>query len=89
MLNFTESVFTFLWNLVVKFLTTLLPANQGFPIEITNAFSSFISYLNGLNLIFPISTLLTILSLYLIFESLILIFHFTRFIINLIRGSSA
>jgi len=82
---FFDKVFQEIINLLAKFL----PSSSGLPDEVQTAFLTFISYLNGLNLIFPISTLFYILALYVGFEIGILTFYFVRFIINLIRGSGA
>lgn len=80
---------TALFDSIKSFFIGLLPASQGFPSELETAFQTFLGYLNGLNLIFPISTMLQILGLVIIYELSMATFHFVRFLINLIRGSGA
>jgi len=83
------SLFNGIWNAIIEILVAILPQSEGIPSQVQTAFQTFFAYVNGLNLVLPISELTTVLAIYLIYEATIIIFHFTRFIINLVRGSGA
>ena len=78
-----------IWEAIISTLAEYLPVSSGIPSNVETAVSTFFGYVNGLNLILPISELITILTLDIIWEGSIIIFHFIRFLINLIRGSGA
>lgn len=80
-------LFNTIWDFILETLASTLPASQGIPTEVSTAFLTFMGYLNGMNLILPISTLLQCISIYLIFEGIIVMTHFTKWIIELVRGS--
>jgi len=84
-----SNLFNTIQEFIVSVLSKILPYSDGFPPEVATAVNTFVAYLNGVNFLFPVSTLLRILALYLVFELILFIFHFGRYIINLIRGSSA
>jgi len=87
------SYLTEFWNAFVDnaayLLSTVLPTSSGLPDDVSIAFTTFVAYLNGVNYLFPISTLFYILLLRVIYDNINLVFDFVKWIANLIRGSGA
>ena len=84
-----NTIFNTIQNFITDILVSILPTSTGLPENVNSAFLTFIGYLNGLNLVFPISTMFQILTIYIGFQLAIFTFYFLKFIINLIRGSGA
>ena len=84
-----NTLFSTIQEFIVNIFVSILPTSTGLPENVSEAFSTFIGYLNGFNLIFPISTMFQILTIYIGFQLAVFTFYFVRFMINLVRGSGA
>lgn len=80
--GFIVSIFTGF----VAFLIGLLPVVD-FPSEIATAIVLVMGYVNAMNWLFPVSTLITCLGIAITFEIGVFVFKFTRWIIHLVRGN--
>jgi len=80
--GFIVSIFTGF----VSFLIGLLPVVD-FPSEIATAIALVMGYVNAMNWLFPVSTLITCLGIAITFEIGVFVFKFTRWIIHLVRGN--
>jgi len=70
----------------VNFLIGLLP-EVAFPTQIATSISLVMGYVNAMNWLFPVSTLITCLGIVISFEIGVFVFKFTRWLIHLIRGN--
>lgn len=68
---------------------SLLPTSDGFPDEVTTALQYVTSQALSWEYYFPVSTLFTVLALFLAYEFAIFTWHGIRWIIGVIRGSHA
>lgn len=82
-----SAFFSSIWTNIISILIDILPTSSGIPSNVQTALTTFFGYVNGLNYILPIDTMLIILGLYITYEASVMLFHFLRFVFNLIRGS--
>jgi hypothetical protein len=80
---------TTIYDSILNWILGLLPNSEGFPNAFTQALGTYITYLNGFDYVFPVSTIFQILVLYVSFEILVLLWNLARMIANLVRGSGA
>jgi len=81
--TFFIAVFMFFLTPILK----LLPIFNGFPPQVQTALDFVHTNLAGINKLFPLDTLLTILSLVLTIETVYFTFRISIWIYNKIRGS--
>lgn len=82
-------IFTLLLNflfLIIDGVVSILPASQGLPSGINDAFQYFIYQISQWTFIFPIATVFTILGWTLLIESTLWLFHGATWVYNKIRG---
>jgi len=77
---FLEAIYVF-----ITFFFGLMPA-LAIPDQFLSAVVQMIGYVNALNFLFPVSTLLQVLAIALTFHIGIMLWHFVLWIIHLIRG---
>jgi len=70
----------------VGFLIGLLPT-IAFPTQIATSIALIMGYVNAMNWLFPVSTLITCLGIVITFEIGVFSFKFIRWLIHLIRGN--
>jgi hypothetical protein len=69
----------------LTFITGLLPIGH-LPGEMTTAFAFFFGIANQFTYVFPIYTLMQALAVFLIFDGVVLLWHFVQWIIRKIPG---
>jgi len=71
---------------LLQFFVNLLPV-AAFPTEIAIAIGTMWGYVTSYNFLFPVSTLLTILGIAMIFHATLLVWRLANFIGHYIRGN--
>jgi len=82
-------ILTFILNLFyvfINFVTGLLPNASALPAAISNAFNYIFGFLWNFDNLVSVSTVFTILGLFIAFEAAVLLFDLVVWIIHLVRG---
>lgn len=83
----TTSFLTILvWLINIIMTPVFLLPDVSLPENITNALSTANSYLAPIDLVFPLSTLVAILTLYVVIEGAILLYKITMWVLKKIPG---
>jgi len=76
-------------NEILNLLASILPSSSGLPSNVQTGITTFLNYLNGINYVFPVDSILTIMGLFITFEIALFLITLIRFVANMIRGSGA
>jgi len=72
--------------MILYFFVGLLPTDE-FPIEIAQSIATMWGYVQSYNFLFPVSTLLTILGIAMVFHGVLLLWRLANYIGHYIRGN--
>lgn len=78
-----------IWNEVINFIASIFPDSTGLPSAVSTAINFLLDKLYGFSLIVPADDIILIIQYTIVFEAMVLIWHFVRWVINLVRGSGA
>jgi len=73
---------------IIAIILSMLPTSEGLPVEVFNAITFGIEKINAFSFIFPISDMVRIVQLIVIFEVAMLTLKLTMKIIHFVRGTS-
>jgi len=85
----TFALFILVFGAFLLIILNLLPVATALPSEFASSFSTLVSTMKAWDSIFPISELLTVVSLVVTFHIAVLLFKLFRWVIHLIRGNNA
>ena len=84
-----SDIFSGIYTQILEILAGVLPTSSGLPADMQTALELVFGYIGYFNLLFPLSTMFSVITVILTFETGIFLFHFVKMIFNFLRGSGA
>jgi len=70
---------------VLGFFVSLLPLTP-YPVDVANAILSVWDYINAFSFLFPVTTLLQVLTIAFLFHATVIAWHFAHMVARYLRG---